>query len=90
MTFLYVISEGDSGPVKIGVSSNPEYRLVALQTGNPRPLSLFWTKRFGRRSAAFDVEREAHVFMSDMRQAGEWFDADPKTAVACIVGGCLP
>lgn len=39
-SFLYVISEGAEGPIKIGRSRNPGARLCELQTGNARRLRL--------------------------------------------------
>jgi hypothetical protein len=37
-TMIYLITEGRSGPFKLGISTNPAKRMATLQTGNPREL----------------------------------------------------
>lgn len=83
MSYLYIIAQGEGGPVKVGISADPEPRLRQLQTGNPRRLSLVgvWD--------VYGEEREAEAaFLSDengMREAmsdlpaleGEWLHRCP-------------
>lgn len=80
-SFLYIISEGESGPVKIGMSRAPEYRLAELQTGNPRLLQIVWRRQFSTRAIARDAEKAAHLFLSELKQTGEWFDIEPSHAI---------
>lgn len=78
---LYVIGANPLGPLKIGISLNPEGRLKQLQTGHPEKLHLFatgtasftcgYTKEPVRDSTA---ERFIHSYLGDRRQVGEWFD----------------
>ena len=47
-TYLYVIGVPDRGPVKIGISAEPELRLRALQTGYPFELEVGPMSWWGR------------------------------------------
>lgn len=66
---LYFIQDGDDGPVKIGLSTQPAKRLSYLQVGNPRTLRLIacWP------DSDPDEERELHDFLRGERISGEWF-----------------
>jgi hypothetical protein len=78
MSYVYLVSAGSDGPVKIGVSNSPFARLKEIQTGNPTSLELAAMWPTFTRSEAFYVER--HV-LSDavlFRLQGEWIDADPE------------
>ena len=80
--FIYVIRAG--AKVKIGRSSDPEYRCAKLQTGNPDKLELCFAAPVigdGRM-----IETEAHdILVSNrIRQNGEWFDVTPEVAIAAI------
>ena len=62
-----ISSEPYDGWVKIGRSANqPDARIDALQTGNPRPLVF-------RAVWPIDVERELHQAYEEFRGYGEWF-----------------
>lgn len=89
MASLYIISAGKSGPIKVGISDNPHFRLANLQIGNPRKLFLVWHKALDSRSKARGAEKEAHIFLSDFRQHGEWFKIDPGSAIP-MIEACLP
>lgn len=39
-SYVYIISEGDDGPVKIGLAKDPIARVRTMQTGNPRRLRI--------------------------------------------------
>ena len=67
-SFVYFIQDGNRGPVKIGLSQDPERRLPKLQTGNPRELFL-------RHVIPGDltVERGLHQRFAPARIRREWF-----------------
>ena len=68
-TQVYVISETGTNLVKIGISDNPQKRLLGLQTANPRKLVILATWRGGK-----SEESEYHYQFSEFRREGEWFD----------------
>jgi hypothetical protein len=76
MSYVYLISESDEGPVKVGVAGNPYARIRELQTGNPKRLRLVHTWALFDRPGAFTVERLVLEEMSEYRLSGEWIDAD--------------
>lgn len=76
MACVYVISEGEWGPVKVGVAARPESRIRELQSGNPKRLKLADWWQFGTREEAFAVERMILDEMAPYRMVGEWIDAD--------------
>lgn len=63
---LYLISDGEF--VKIGVSSDPEYRKSILQIGSSRELSLLASF-----SGAEKEEKELHKKFAEKHERGEWF-----------------
>ncbi len=84
--FLYAIAEDRSGPCKIGYAADPHKRLVDLQIGNPRKLSLVWsveTEHYRR------AERFAHRRAGLMHHIrGEWFSVDIVKAKEAVIFGC--
>ena len=71
---IYVIQAGgEDGPVKIGLTYDPEKRLAELQTGNPEILTLL-------RVLEGDAAREAeiHSMFSHLKIRGEWFHFAPR------------
>lgn len=80
--YLYLIS-AHSGPVKIGITADPEQRLADLQTGNPRPLSLKQLYLLPTESAA-KLERTVLQNNRKFRLCGEWFDLSVDELVALI------
>lgn len=72
MHYLYLISDGMF--VKIGVSTDPLARLAALQTGNPRELTLLdcWEVGTTFREAA-KVEAGVHAAFSEHQALNEWY-----------------
>lgn len=85
-TFVYLLTEGQFGPVKIGIAQYLWQRLAELQLGNPRKLTIAkewgpWDKRF-----AWNAERLAHaelkLFVID--EASEWFSCGVETAELAI------
>lgn len=71
MSWLYMIREGESGPIKIGRSSDPWKRLDTLQSGNPRQLHIIAAYRVGK--TAHVIERNAHREFITHRMIGEWY-----------------
>ena len=77
MKAVYAIKSSD-GFFKLGIAADVDGRLVALQTGNPKELSIY---------VAIDVEcdglspvemeRRIHGALSDYRVRGEWFLVSP-------------
>lgn len=63
---------GDTGPVKIGITTNPGQRVEHLRTGSPFPIRLLATIRAGR-----SLERAYHRYFEHCRLEGEWFDRCP-------------
>ncbi len=74
---VYFLQALDGGPIKIGVSNNPEGRLASLQTGSPVKLRILGT-------AAGDQRREArlHRKLAAHRLHGEWFADAPEVMAA--------
>ena len=77
---IYVI-KSDGGPVKIGISSDPDVRRQALESHGPNRLTLVHTRDVDVPGA---VERAAHRLLSDHRRKGEWFDVSVADAIAAI------
>lgn len=84
-TFLYIICHNNGGelcgPVKIGISADPDDRVSSLQTANPHKLALFTTLEFETRMGATMIERHFHQVHSDFRLEGEWFHLAPEAAL---------
>lgn len=69
-SFVYFIEAVGLGKIKIGVSRNPQKRLVELSTGSPVPLKLLATIPGDVRR-----EKELHAKFGHARVDGEWFYA---------------
>ncbi|CAN0439140.1 unnamed protein product, partial [Phaeothamnion confervicola] len=72
-TYLYAIGH-PSGPVKIGISDNPEGRLSQFQTSCPFPIRLLHAEPCESREIAYSDERFIHRHLKEKRLWGEWFD----------------
>lgn len=73
MKHIYFITEYGDSPeksVKIGISQNPEVRLVQLQTGNEKPYTI---ARAALIRDAKAVEAALHMLLSEYKTKGEWF-----------------
>jgi T5orf172 domain len=79
--FIYVI-KGDN-MVKVGVSTNPRARCLALQTGSAYPLEIVFAAPVRN---AYAVESLAHDLLGStrIRISGEWFGCSSETAIAAI------
>lgn len=78
---IYFIQEGDDGPIKVGVSSNPRVRLGRLQIGNPRKLRV----RSIYNGLSFE-EKQIHKEYAYAHIAGEWFNPVPD--LIALADGC--
>ena len=86
MWCIYIIlSGGQCGPIKIGISKDPEQRVIDLQTGNPYTLVLFGFSQVGSFAAAKTLEASVHAVLAASRLVGEWFATDPDTARRTIL-----
>lgn len=68
MKCLYVMES--CGMFKIGVSANPDLRLLHLRTGNPQIVLIFKSKEL---SNAYEVESALHRKYENHHVNGEWF-----------------
>jgi hypothetical protein len=84
-TYVYVIGESEEGPVKIGRSNSPLYRMSMLQGGNGRKLSLYYFEEAKDRSRAHLHEQHVHFIFEDKRMVGEWFDISVAEAIQAIL-----
>lgn len=76
--FVYFIQADESGPIKIGFTSDdPKKRLAQLQTGNPSVLKLL-----GSITGTTAIERKFHLDLSEWRLQGEWFQSHPTVLAA--------
>jgi hypothetical protein len=69
---VYFIAS-ESGPIKIGIATNPKSRLSGLQTGHHERLELLAICDGG-----MDQERAYHKQFTDRRLHGEWFERCPE------------
>lgn len=81
--FLYVIGT-DTGPVKIGISSNPMGRLATIQTGCHSKVWLWFVGPVQTKERAVMHEKAIHKDHGHRRLAGEWFDMDVDEGIEAI------
>lgn len=70
MKFVYLIQSLENSTYKIGVSNNPEKRIIALQTGNSSKLRL--VDKF-ETDMAYKIERILQRRYSHLHKKGEWY-----------------
>ena len=83
---VYMICPDNYWPTKIGISHNPTSRLIELQVGSWRTLSV---QRFAYCQSHKDaraVEKKTHqsLVLDGKSLSGEWFDIRPKEAFDLI------
>ena len=76
--YVYLISDINSYTYKIGISSNPEKRLKALQTGNDRVLKIIHKILCENYN---DVETAFHNQYGFLRVNGEWFELSEEDVI---------
>jgi len=81
---LYVVQEGENGPIKVGIAANAFWRLGELQVGNPRRLHLRAVFEGPDKRRIFDLEQRVHGRLSGFAISGEWFDCPAKHAISVI------
>ena len=81
MQHLYVIGASPDGPVKLGISVNPERRVGQLQTGCADRLRLFHSEPIGDKAV---FERLLHRDLGYLRGVGEWFNLTVTQAIAHV------
>lgn len=68
--FVYAIQEVETGRIKLGISRDPQQRLMQLQTGNSQKLKLIASRKAVNR---FADERALHTEARAHHIHGEWF-----------------
>ncbi len=88
--FVYIIAKDcgthGTGPVKIGISDDPEKRVRGLQTASPYKLVLMCKVYAHDRAMARAIESMMHADFADRRTSGEWFDITPFHAMESLLG----
>lgn len=83
MHYLYVIADSLAGPVKLGISKDPQRRVKQLQTGHANHLRVFHAEPFPAAETRL-YERCLHRDLGYLRRQGEWFDLSVVEAIAHI------
>jgi hypothetical protein len=86
--YVYVIGP-TRGFQKIGIATNPQSRLAALQTASPVDLLIHAAIAVPFRAAP-DVEHQAHRLLGRMCVRSEWFEATPAEALFAVYTAALP
>lgn len=81
---LYIIGSNPMGPLKVGISKDPEVRLKQLQTACPTKLVIYATAEVSQlwygsgylELTDREAEARIHEYLQHYRLEGEWFDAD--------------
>jgi len=70
--YLYAVSDGEY--IKVGMSTDVNRRIKALQTGSPRRLKKMWCCYAGEDSKeAKKQEKKLHRALKNYHVSGEWF-----------------
>jgi hypothetical protein len=72
-SYIYVITEAESGRHKVGISRHPTHRIKQLQTGNPERLTLTHVFPAPEHHA---TECKAHALLKQWHIRGEWYEKD--------------
>lgn len=70
--FVYLIHDA-AGLYKVGYSANPEARVLAMQSGNPRTLTLISKVAVDNR---VEAERILHERLKNFHVIREWYSLD--------------
>ena len=83
--YVYVICRIENGvktgPVKVGMASDPDQRIQGLQTACPFKIGRVFYFACPTKEIARELERSFHQVQKEHRLHGEWFNLDPMTAV---------
>lgn len=80
---IYVIGWSEDGPLKIGIATNPDSRLLGIQNGCPYELRVMYVSPRVTSMLLF-FEGQIHRHLADRRMMGEWFDCSYDVALAAI------
>lgn len=81
MSFLYVIAAKKEGPVKLGLSQDPQRRVRQLQTGSAELLTIHHTEEVSDARVKI-AEGALHRMLGHKRLKGEWFNMSVEEAIA--------
>lgn len=81
---VYVITDTQQRFCKIGISDQPDKRLLELQTGCPFPLHIAHQFAATSRHHALAIENAAHRALASDNSSGEWFQVTPTRAYVTI------
>lgn len=79
-SYIYIVGASKDGPVKIGLSVDPERRRRQLQTGYPEPLQVFHTEEVESDWVQI-MEGIIHRENRHKRLKGEWFRMSVEDAI---------
>lgn len=87
--YVYVVSAGDTGPYKVGITHSIEARICGLQTSNMRQIKVHALFKAVDAGACRLIETSVHRRLADRRVRGEWFDHPLHEVIAtvCEIGG---
>lgn len=74
---VYFMQQGETGPIKIGVSDHPQTRRKRLQTGSPHELRIIHTF-VAPDDTALENGLHKDPVLKEARMEGEWFDVPEK------------
>lgn len=80
--FVYVVFDGQNR--KIGFSRNVQRRLISLQIGNPRKLTIEYVSQYANKRDAMYIEKQSHLRLAAYHASGEWFNAQLDNVVKAI------
>jgi hypothetical protein len=72
-SYVYLVQQGYTGPIKIGLADNVCKRITELQVGNPIELLLIAVIGPISRKEAEHLERSLHKKFKHKHIRGEWF-----------------
>lgn len=81
---VYVFGGGLMGPVKIGRSIAPDWRLRSVQLCCPNEIHLLFDVACDTHREHVELERSAHEKLKGYRERGEWFGVGPFEARATL------
>lgn len=70
---VYFIRQGDSGPVKIGMTQQWSKRQAAIRMYSPNPVTVLALVKCKDRDEMLRLEKSLHNLLADDRTQGEWF-----------------
>lgn len=86
--FVYVIGP-QQGLQKVGLATDPQTRLAALQTASPFDLHIHVAVQVPF-SEAHTIERQARRLLARSRVRSEWFQTSPGEAIAAVHSAAGP